>query len=34
MRAGSKGGAIIHISSQMGHVGGPERSVYCASNSR
>ncbi|HEY1846043.1 MAG TPA: SDR family oxidoreductase [Buttiauxella sp.] len=25
------GGSIIHISSQMGHVGGPERSVYCAS---
>lgn len=24
-------GSIIHISSQMGHVGGPERSVYCAS---
>ncbi|MTD37216.1 SDR family oxidoreductase [Erwinia sp. CPCC 100877] len=24
-------GAIIHISSQMGHVGGPDRSVYCAS---
>lgn len=25
------GGSIIHISSQMGHVGGPDRSVYCAS---
>jgi NAD(P)-dependent dehydrogenase (short-subunit alcohol dehydrogenase family) len=24
-------GSLIHISSQMGHVGGPERSVYCAS---
>jgi NAD(P)-dependent dehydrogenase (short-subunit alcohol dehydrogenase family) len=24
-------GSIIHISSQMGHVGGPRRSVYCAS---
>ncbi len=24
-------GSIIHISSQMGHVGGQERSVYCAS---
>lgn len=24
-------GSIIHLSSQMGHVGGPERSVYCAS---
>lgn len=26
-----KHGSIIHISSQMGHVGGPERAVYCAS---
>ena len=25
-------GSIIHISSQMGHVGGQERAVYCASN--
>jgi NAD(P)-dependent dehydrogenase (short-subunit alcohol dehydrogenase family) len=24
-------GSIIHISSQMGHVGGERRSVYCAS---
>ncbi len=24
-----KGGSIIHISSQMGHVGGQNRSVYC-----
>ncbi len=24
-------GSIIHISSQMAHVGGPQRSVYCAS---
>lgn len=24
------GGSIIHISSQMGHVGGQERAVYCA----
>ncbi|WP_368543647.1 SDR family NAD(P)-dependent oxidoreductase [Enterobacter soli] len=31
MRAAGKGGSIVHISSQMGHVGGPERSVYCAS---
>ncbi|MEL6507448.1 MAG: SDR family oxidoreductase, partial [Pseudomonadota bacterium] len=23
------GGAIIHMSSQMGHVGSPNRSVYC-----
>ena len=27
----SKGGSIIHISSQMGLVGGIERAVYCAS---
>lgn len=26
-----KGGSIIHISSQMGHVGGIDRAVYCAS---
>ena len=25
------GGSIINVSSQMGHVGGPNRSVYCAS---
>lgn len=24
-------GAIIHIGSQMGHVGGPNRTLYCAS---
>lgn len=24
-------GAIVHVSSQMGHVGGTRRSVYCAS---
>ncbi|MET0278726.1 MAG: glucose 1-dehydrogenase [Pseudorhodoplanes sp.] len=24
-------GSIIHISSQMGHVGGPRRTAYCAS---
>lgn len=24
-------GVILHMSSQMGHVGGPRRSVYCAS---
>ncbi len=24
-------GSIIHMSSQMGHVGGPDRAVYCAS---
>lgn len=28
VRAG-QGGSIIHISSQMGHVGGARRSVYC-----
>jgi len=26
-----KGGSLIHIGSQMGHVGGPARSLYCAS---
>lgn len=26
-----KPGSLINISSQMGHVGGPERAVYCAS---
>jgi len=26
-----RGVSIIHISSQMGHVGGPNRSLYCAS---
>jgi NAD(P)-dependent dehydrogenase (short-subunit alcohol dehydrogenase family) len=29
--AAGKPGSIIHISSQMGHVGGPKRSVYAAS---
>lgn len=24
-------GSLVHISSQMGHVGGPNRSLYCAS---
>ncbi len=28
---GVKGGSLIHIGSQMGHVGGPDRSLYCAS---
>lgn len=23
-------GSILHVSSQMGHVGGPDRAVYCA----
>ena len=26
-----KAGSLIHMSSQMGHVGGPNRSLYCAS---
>lgn len=25
-----RGGSIINVSSQMGHVGGPKRAVYCA----
>ena len=31
MLAEGKGGSLIHIGSQMGHVGGPNRSLYCAS---
>ncbi len=31
MKAAGFKGSIIHISSQMGHVGGIERAVYCAS---
>ncbi|WBU55711.1 SDR family NAD(P)-dependent oxidoreductase [Paracoccus sediminicola] len=31
MIAAGSGGSIIHISSQMGHVGGIDRAVYCAS---
>lgn len=27
--AKNSGGAIVHMSSQMGHVGSPNRSVYC-----
>ena len=30
MIAAGRGGSIITISSQMGHVGGPRRAVYCA----
>ena len=30
MIAAKKAGSIIHISSQMAHVGGPERAVYAA----
>lgn len=28
---GGTAGSLIHISSQMGHVGAPDRSLYCAS---
>jgi NAD(P)-dependent dehydrogenase (short-subunit alcohol dehydrogenase family) len=28
--AAGRGGSLINISSQMGHVGGPDRAVYCA----
>jgi NAD(P)-dependent dehydrogenase (short-subunit alcohol dehydrogenase family) len=28
--AAKKPGSLIHVTSQMGHVGGPNRSVYCA----
>ena len=31
MIAAEKRGCLIHIGSQMGHVGGPNRSLYCAS---
>lgn len=31
MQAAQHHGSIIHLSSQMAHVGGPQRSVYCAS---
>ncbi|MFA7670444.1 MAG: SDR family oxidoreductase, partial [Burkholderiaceae bacterium] len=31
MQAHGLAGSIINISSQMGHVGGPKRTVYCAS---
>jgi NAD(P)-dependent dehydrogenase (short-subunit alcohol dehydrogenase family) len=31
MIADGVGGSLIHIGSQMGHVGGPTRSLYCAS---
>ncbi|MDP1026973.1 SDR family oxidoreductase [Sphingomonas sp. KR1UV-12] len=31
MLAAGIGGSLIHIGSQMGHVGGPNRSLYCAS---
>ena len=31
MMAAGNGGAIVNMSSQMGHVGAPNRTVYCAS---
>lgn len=31
MMASGTPGSLIHMSSQMGHVGGPNRSLYCAS---
>lgn len=31
MLASGTRGSLIHIGSQMGHVGGPNRSLYCAS---
>ena len=31
MIAAGIGGSLIHIGSQMGHVGGPNRSLYCGS---
>jgi NAD(P)-dependent dehydrogenase (short-subunit alcohol dehydrogenase family) len=30
MKDAGLGGSIVNVSSQMGHVGGPRRSVYCA----
>ncbi len=31
LMAARRPGSLIHISSQMGHVGGPNRSLYCGS---
>ncbi|MDJ0683763.1 MAG: SDR family oxidoreductase [Alphaproteobacteria bacterium] len=31
LMAAGRPGSLINISSQMGHVGGPDRAVYCAS---
>lgn len=31
LKAAGKPGSLINISSQMGHVGGPRRTLYCAS---
>jgi NAD(P)-dependent dehydrogenase (short-subunit alcohol dehydrogenase family) len=30
MRVAGRGGSIVNLSSQMGHVGSPRRTVYCA----
>jgi NAD(P)-dependent dehydrogenase (short-subunit alcohol dehydrogenase family) len=30
MVSAGAGGAIVHVTSQMGHVGAPQRSAYCA----
>lgn len=34
MREHGEGGSIVSIGSQMGHVGGPQRTLYCASSGR
>ncbi len=31
LKTSGKGGSLINMSSQMGHVGGPKRTLYCAS---
>lgn len=31
MRSHGEGGSIVSIGSQMGHVGGPQRTLYCSS---
>ena len=31
MREAGRGGSLVHMGSQMGHVGGPGRTLYCAS---
>jgi NAD(P)-dependent dehydrogenase (short-subunit alcohol dehydrogenase family) len=30
LQRAKRAGSLIHVSSQMGHVGGPRRTVYCA----
>ncbi len=32
--AAGQPGSLINISSQMGHVGGPDRAVYCRHQAR